>query len=111
MKRPSKKVRPYKSKESTRARKFRSLGPKQDHMVPPWIGCVRWALTTEDFRKAFTRDTGRAMNLSHTEVLTDRDFKLLMEFTQWVNRNLWGEIDGHASDGEEDDTCLLKTSK
>ncbi len=83
------------------------LAPTNPLMVAPWIGCLQWAISTDEIVEAFREQTGNNWHPSQIPIENmideatgaDRDF--ILSFARWVNRNIWGEVDGRACNGDE----------
>ena len=77
-----------------------SLKPKgtPDFMVPAWLGCLSWAIGSDDVRTRFTQETGeRLVSNSPIEQMIDKatgyQDHVITQFVLWVNENIWGTMD------------------
>lgn len=67
-------------------------------MIGAFIGCVKWALGTDEIRKSFEKETGLTFsffnNRSPLEAKIDRacgrEKEIFAAFADWVTVNIWG---------------------
>jgi hypothetical protein len=89
-----------------------ALGPTLAYAIPGWLSCIRWATADPIVLASFTKDIKSQLAEGKTlaDMLDivraeDKEFEFLLTFIQWVNKNVWGEIDGHAVNGNESEPC------
>lgn len=74
--------------------------PKGDdaYLLPAWLGCLRWAMTTPEIMRRFEAKTGLKWmpGRSPIERMVDEACGVQDEFfdafAKWMNDNLWGEV-------------------
>lgn len=75
--------------------------PQGDHayLLPAWLGCLRWAMSTPKIMKQFEADTGMKWLSGRTpiermvdEACSVRD-EFFEAFAKWMNENIWGDYD------------------
>ena len=77
-------------------------------MILAWRDCLMWAVGYSPVMQQFAADTGRPLKLASggfnamIDKATGNDgFESIEAFTRWVNKNLWGEVDGRGCNGDE----------
>lgn len=83
-----------------------SLMPKDtpDYMTDAWLGFVLFAAGEEQICEQFKKDTGIAFKAATNPLdqiidqATGHDELLLKEFVLWLNKTLWGPMDGSVGD-------------
>lgn len=84
-----------------------ALAPINPLMIPPWAGCIRWALGDANILSQFRAETGNTYTPLRTPIdqMVDEargvEGLFLEAFVRWFNSNLWGEVDGRACNGDE----------
>lgn len=70
------------------------------HMAGAWLGCVVFASRQPDLVAQFVEDTGLRVDGAGRspidrliDAATGRDDHLVTQFVEWVNRNVWGEME------------------
>lgn len=78
-----------------------------DYMAPAWRGCMTWAASCPDVRRAYQKDTGDTWQPSapgsaqhRLDEKSGADLAFLDRFIRWANDAIWGSLDDHES-GEE----------
>lgn len=86
---------------------FDNLMPTSPLMIPVWLDGLRWAISEDSIVSQFRQETGNQWTpgktaleaMIDTATGADRDF--ILAFTKWFNRNIWGEVNGRACNGDE----------
>lgn len=77
---------------------FEGLLPTDPLMVPPWFGCLQWAMTSDEILAKFRADTGNQWRPARNGIdqMVDEacgaDSAFFREFAKWMNENLWGSL-------------------
>lgn len=86
-----------------------ALAPTSDLMLGTWLGCLHWAIGSEEIVERFRAETGIRWTPAQTPIermvdeATGADARFIEEFVRWMNRTIWGEVDGRACNGNEDE--------
>ncbi len=83
------------------------LMPTSRLMVPIWLGGLSFALGDDETLAQFRADTGNNWTPGRTPI--DRmidsamgaDRAFIISFIRWFNREIWGEVEGRACNGDE----------
>jgi len=67
-------------------------------MIDAWLGCVNWAVTVNDFKKDFKKETGldvgKLLKRSSLEIMIDEstgfEQDAISKWCDWVTENIWG---------------------
>ena len=92
------------------------LMPTDDRMKLFWVSHLRYCLGNKNIRIEFEAETGITLwNAPQTpiEAMIDQatgndGYDSLETFARWVNKNLWGEVDGRGCNGDEPETMCQK---
>lgn len=97
---------PVREVETTAA--LKALAPTDPLMRCVWLDAVAWAVGHAELMADFRAATGLRWHApsNHIERLideaTDASGAFLLAFVRWFNREHWGEVEGRASNGNEE---------
>jgi hypothetical protein len=86
-----------------------ALAPTNDLMLAAWVDCLSWAISHKPAMTAFRAETGINWTPARSPIeqmidkATGAEVHFMEQFARWVNRTIWGEVDGRASNGDEPD--------
>jgi hypothetical protein len=89
-----------------------ALMPRSEWARPGWGGCLVWAIGSKEIRDRYEAETGDHYKLSSSPIeqmideATGVQGEWLVNFITWMNRNIWGENEGRACDGNEPEPTL-----
>ena len=84
-----------------------ALMPEAEFIRPAWLGHLMFAIGNPDILAAFRADTGNNYQPTGIPIndmidqATGVDAAFILEFIKWTNKNLWGEVNGRACNGDE----------
>src|SRR3990167_2815782 len=90
-------------------KKFESLMPTDVLMAGAWCAALTAAMGSREIIAAFRAETGMAWTPARSGVdrmideATGFERHFVLSFVRWFNANVWGETDGRASNGDEQD--------
>jgi hypothetical protein len=72
--------------------------PKDEYLIPAWLGCLRYAIESEEMLSAFREETGNQWKpgISSLDRMIDEaigaEAEFIKQFAGWMNQDLWGQI-------------------
>jgi hypothetical protein len=83
--------------------------PKQCHLIPPWLACLRYCLGQDEMVAAFRQATRNQWSPGITpldnaiDTATGAGKAFFADFAQWMNDNIWGSVVDEETMREETD--------
>jgi len=89
-----------------------ALAPTNDLMLAAWIGCVHYALGEPAIVAQYRLATGSNWLPPSSPIermideATGAEGAFLVEFIKFVNKEIWGKVNGRACNGDEAESPL-----
>lgn len=89
------------------SQQLEAMMPSAEFMRPAWCSAFFVAAEQKNFLQQFKEDTGIAYRPPRSPIeemideATGNQQHFVLEFAKWFNKNVWGEANGRACNGDE----------